>query len=234
MEYEPKNVAHKASFIFFPLLNLPSYPQADQSGRAGSKQPVRNAACFKKNIWKNRSDGAFDTHRDERRVEDDLRAAPEDVDGGVVDALEPLDGLLHRARARGARHPGHLEHRHLLLLLRPHGRRLQIAVASSSSFPSLSGDRGRPRSPRHGRVPRPQHEAAAHLGSAAAAAASVEAGEEEGSSARRHWQRVRLICCWFVVKWFKHGRIYRVGEGGVRGAGVVGWIVVLAQKLKRG
>jgi hypothetical protein len=44
----------------------------------------------------------------------------------------------------------------------------------------------------------------------------------------------RLICCWFVVKWFKHGRIYRVGEGGVRGAGVVGWIVVLAQKLKRG
>ena len=127
-----------------------------------------------------------DTHRDEGRVEDDLHAAPEDVDGGVVDAREALDGLLHRPRTRGARHSGHREHSHLLLLLlRRPLRGLQVAAASSG-FTRVTGDRSRPRAPRHGRVPRPQREVAAHLG-----AAAVEAREEEGSGARRHFYRPR-------------------------------------------
>lgn len=129
--------------------------------------------------------GISDAHRDERRVEDDLRAASEDVDGGVVDAGEPLHGLLHRARARGARHPEHREHHHLLLIFRSHRRGLQIAVATPAS--SFAGDRARLRAPRHGRVPRPQHEVAAHLG-----AAAVEAGEEDGSSGLRHFFRLTV------------------------------------------
>jgi hypothetical protein len=55
-----------------------------------------------------------------------LRAAVEGADGGVVDAVEPLDSLLHRACARCARHAGHLEDRHLFLLLGRPRRRLQI------------------------------------------------------------------------------------------------------------
>jgi hypothetical protein len=114
----------------------------------------------------------MDTHRDEGRVKYDLRAAAEHVDGGVVDAREALDGLLHRPRALGARHSDHLEHRHLLLLLlRSPLRGLQVAAASSR----VAGDHGRSRAPRHRRVPRPQREVAAHLGTAA-----VEAGEERG------------------------------------------------------
>ena len=46
-----------------------------------------------------------------------LRAVLEDVDGGGVDGREPLDGLVHRPRTRRAGHPGHGEHRHLVVLL---------------------------------------------------------------------------------------------------------------------